>query len=572
MPDDTRSAAPSGPRTIRDVADSYVLALAELQPVLATRLGLDIAADQLPDLSPAGQDARDELDRRTLARLDEAERGGEPAGDERRCARLLRERLSSNLAESESGADLCDMSNVFGPVQAVRGSFLMMPAATEHDWANIAGRMGRVRQAVDGYRATLTEGLRRGLVAAPLQAQTFIGQLDQWAAATDGRGWAAGFVAGAASVPVSPPLQARLEAAAQDATAALAGLRDWLAGTYLPRTAGVRDGAGAERYRVGARSWTGADIDPAETYAWGWSQYLELREEMRRQAGLVRPGASAVEAMRHLDEHGEVVDGEEGIRQWLQQMTDTAVDDLDGTHFDLTARMRVVEARLAPAGSAAAPYYTPPSQDFSRPGRTWLPTLGRTRFPVWDLVSTWYHEGVPGHHLQYAQWTEVSSQLSMYQTSIGGVSACTEGWALYAERLMDELGYLSDPGARLGYLDAQMLRAMRVVADIGMHLELVIPADSPLAPGQRWTAALGREFFIMHSGRNEAFIDSEIVRYLSAPGQAISYKVGERAWLEGRRAARAARGSDFDLKAWHMAALSAGSLGLADLAEELALL
>jgi uncharacterized protein (DUF885 family) len=191
---------------------------------------------------------------------------------------------------------------------------------------------------------------------------------------------------------------------------------------------------------------------------------------------------------------------------------------------------------------------------------------------MWNLVSTWYHEGVPGHHLQLAQWTHLSEQLSLYQTTAGSVSACAEGWALYAERLMDELGYLSAPGTRLGYLDAQMMRAIRVVVDIGMHLELRVPADSPLAAGEIWTPELALEFFIAHSGRGRDFLESEIVRYLSAPGQAISYKLGERAWLAGRQAARAARGGDFDLKSWHMAALSLGSLGLDDLTGELAAL
>ena len=150
------------------------------------------------------------------------------------------------------------------------------------------------------------------------------------------------------------------------------------------------------------------------------------------------------------------------------------------------------------------------------------------------------------------------------------MSACTEGWALYAEHLMDELGYLSGPGFRLGYLDSQMMRAIRVVIDIGMHLGLPIPADSPVGAGERWTPALATAFFAAHSARDRAFIDSEIVRYLSVPGQAISYKLGERAWLEGRQAARAAHGGGFDLKRWHMAALSLGSLGLDDLTDELA--
>ena len=193
-----------------------------------------------------------------------------------------------------------------------------------------------------------------------------------------------------------------------------------------------------------------------------------------------------------------------------------------------------------------------------------------TSFPVWGLISTWYHEGVPGHHLQLAQWTYLASRLSTYQTSVGGVSANMEGWALYAERLMDELGFLSEPGARLGYLNAQMARAIRVVIDIGMHLSLPVPADSPMFAGEVWTAERGLEFFVAHSGLPRDFLRSEIVRYLGGPGQAIGYKLGERAWLAGRAAARAARGQDFDLKSWHMAALSLGSLGLDDLADELA--
>ena len=118
-----------------------------------------------------------------------------------------------------------------------------------------------------------------------------------------------------------------------------------------------------------------------------------------------------------------------------------------------------------------------------------------------------------------------------------------------------------------------MARAIRVVIDIGMHTAQTIPADWPVGAGQIWTPELARQFFGVHSGRPAAFLDSEIIRYLSAPGQAISYKLGERAWLAGRdaaRAAHAARGEEFDLKAWHMAALSLGALGLDDLTDELA--
>jgi uncharacterized protein (DUF885 family) len=563
------AAAPAVPRPVRDLADSYVSSLAELNPLVATALGWPQGQDRLPDLSPAGQQAWDGLARATLARLARLAAAGTEAADERRCGRLLRERLQAGLALSEAGEHLRDLRNIFGPINQIRNVFLLMPTRDHADWAVVARRLARVPDAIAGHRAALAEGARRGLFAAPRQVQTVLSQLAEWAAAAGGRGWFAGFCAGA---DVPPPLRAELDRAAAAAIGAITDLRGWLAGDYLPGADGTPDAMGEDRYRAGARHWTGADLDPVATYDWGWAEYQRLNAGMRQQAREVAPGASPREAMLYLDAHGQAVEGVAQIQQWLQRLMDDTIAQLCPAQFDLPDPVQRVEACIAPEGSAAAPYYTRPALDFSRPGRTWLPTLGADRFPLWGLVSTWYHEGVPGHHLQLGLWAYLSSQLSVFQTTIGSVSACSEGWALYAERLMDELGYLTDPGVRLGYLDAQLMRAVRVVIDIGMHLRLRVPADSPLGAGEVWTPELGREFFAAHSGRPAAFIDSEIVRYLGSPGQAISYKLGERAWLAGREAARAARGGASSLPAWHRSALSLGSLGLDDLAEELAAL
>jgi uncharacterized protein (DUF885 family) len=567
------AAARSLARPVRDVADAFVDQYADLDPLTATSLGLPKRQDELPDLSPAGQQARDDLYRATLATLASLEETAGSAGfadpDERRCARLLRERLHTRLAVSAASEHLRAMSNIFGPPQEVRGSFLLMAARTADDWAVIARRLDRVPQALTQYRESLAEGARLGLHAAPRQVETVAGQLADWQATGGGRGWFTDFAAG---VPADArdSLRSDLAAASDAADAAVAGLRDWLLTGYLPDAAGTPDGVGEDRYLVGAKRWNGAELDLAEVYEWGWSQYREISADMQREVERVLPGATVAEAMAHLDVHGEVVHGVDAVRDRLQGLMDQAMASLAGTHFDLADPIKVVEARIAPPGSAAAPYYTGPSQDFSRPGRTWLPTLDQSSFPMWGLYSTWYHEGVPGHHLQIAQWRYLGRQLSLYQTSIGGVSACSEGWALYAERLMDELGFLTGPGARIGYLDAQLMRAIRVIVDVGMHLQLPVGPDWAAGAGERWTPELALEFFAAHSGRPRDFVASEIARYLSAPGQAISYKLGERAWLAGRTAARAAHRDGFDLKSWHMAALSLGALGLDDLADELA--
>ncbi|MCZ1011452.1 DUF885 domain-containing protein [Streptomyces lydicus] len=551
----------------RQVADAYVDALVELDPITGTFLGIAESSGKLPDFSPTGQEAVAQLARTTLEKLAEAEsRPGAEHAAEQVCARLLRERLTAELAVHEAGEGLRTVSNLSSPLHHVREVFTVTPAETESDWAAIARRLRAVPAALEGYRAALDAGLKRDLPAGPTQVRTVIGQLDEWIG-TD-RGWFAEF-----TDPGPESLRAELTEAAAVATGALVELRDWFRDSYAPAVEGAPDVVGRERYARLARYFNGADLDPNEAYAYGWSEFHRLLAEMETEAEKVLPGAKTPwEALAWCDEHGEAIEGVEETRQWLQSLMDEAIDALDGTHFELAERVRRVESRIAPPGGAAAPYYSQPSLDFSRPGRTWLPTMGETRFAAYDLVSTWYHEGVPGHHLQLAQWAHVADQLSRYQTTVGIVSANAEGWALYAERLMDELGFLTTAERRLGYLDAQMMRAVRVIIDIGMHLELEIPADSPFHPGERWTPQLAHEFLARHSSRPADYVESEIIRYQGMAGQAIGYKLGERVWLQGREAARARHGADFDLKAWHMAALSQGSLGLDDLLAELSAL
>ncbi|MFI6376774.1 DUF885 domain-containing protein [Streptomyces sp. NPDC050546] len=554
----------------REVADAYVDELVALDPITGTFLGVKESSSRLPDTSPAGQEASAELARRTLALLNEAERlPGAESEIERRCGRLLRERLNAELAVHEAEESLRSVSNLSSVAHAVRQVFTVTPAQTEEDWTAIAERLRAVPAALEGYRESLALGLERKLYAGPRATATFVEQLGEWADADgEGQGWFEQF---AAAGPES--LRPELDTAARSATEAVLRLRDWMRDVYAPAIEGTPDVVGRERYARWVRYFNGTDLDLDEAYAYGWSEYHRLLGEMKAEAEKILPGAATPwVALAHLDEHGTHIEGVDEVRQWLQSLMDEAIDALDGTHFDLAERVRRVESRIAPPGSAAAPYYTEPSDDFSRPGCTWLPTMGNTRFPVYDLVSTWYHEGVPGHHLQLAQWKHVAQDLSRYQAGVGMVSANAEGWALYAERLMDELGFLTDAERRLGYLDAQMMRAVRVIIDIGMHLELTIPDDSPFHPGERWTPALAQEFFGSHSSRPADFVESELTRYLSMPGQAIGYKLGERAWLLGRENARARHGDAFDPKAWHMAALSQGSLGLDDLVDELSAL
>lgn len=537
----------SDPASVRALADDYVTRLADLDTRVATSLGSHPGDDRVPDLSPDGQRAHDDLDRSVLAALPAAAVRDD---DDRRCARLLRERLEAQLAVSDADEHLRTVRNIFAPHQQVRQLFELMPTATTEDWATVARRMVSVPEAFAGYRATLAEGSAQGLHAAPRQLETVAGQLDAWVESR----WFHTFVA---SGPDS--LRSVLDTAAAAATTATADLRDHLRNDLLPAAAGTPDAVGADRYRLGARLSTGADLDLAEAYAWGWAEYRRIDTEMRREAETVLHGAGPLAAMQHLTEHGEAIEGVAEVRVWLQGLMDDTIAELDGTHFTIDGPVREVEAMIAPPGSAAAPYYTNPSQDFSRPGRTWLPTLGDTRFPLWGLISTWYHEGVPGHHLQLARWTACAAQLSGYQTSIGRISGNIEGWALYAERLMAELGYLDDPGNRMGWLAGQSLRAARVVIDIGVHCGFEPPDE---VGGGEWTYDKAWTYLTRYGFMDEKVLRFELNRYLGWPGQAPSYKIGERLWLQLREEVKERDGDGFDLKVFHRRALDIGGVGL----------
>ncbi|MEY3691522.1 MAG: hypothetical protein RJB57_1178, partial [Actinomycetota bacterium] len=410
-------------------------------------------------------------------------------------------------------------------------------------------------------------GLERGVVTSKRQVIAQADQLEYWSGAQADPAFFEQYVESAAAVPGAPLEQLRRHARA--ASAAMAETAVFLRGTYLS-AARDADGCGEEAHAAARREFLGAVIDPAEAYRWGWEETMRLDEEIRRCGELIAPGLSPAEVRHLLDtDPARMVHGEENLRDWLQQLMDEAMSFLiDGEHFQIDPRIRTVEAMISPPGGAAAMYYTGPSEDLSRPGRTWYPANGRASFPRWGEPTTAYHEGVPGHHLQVAVATIERERLSRVQRMFFN-SGHGEGWALYAERLMDEFGFLENNEYRLGYLYAQAFRAARVVVDLGIHCGFDIPKSSKWHPGEKWNPDLMLEFMSARSSSDDAFNRSEIDRYLGWPGQAISYKLGERVWLRLRDEAKARHGASFDLAAWHDRALKLGNLGLDLLEQEL---
>jgi uncharacterized protein (DUF885 family) len=546
---------------IDDLANSYVDDWAALEPVGATYVGIDGHDDKMTDLSPEGFAALADLDRRTLAQLDAVQ----PADERERVAQeAMRERLELALARYDAGEVTSELNVISSALHGVRSVFDLMPLEGEPAAANIAKRLAAVPTALRQYQRTLLGAADAGHVSARHQILEVAKQCDVW---TDEQGdnFFPGLVERVETAGDLPDsLRAELAsgaAAAREATAAF--------GTFLREELAARgsekQAVGRDRYALASQFFLGARVDLDETYAWGFEELARLEAEMRRVADKIVPGGSVDQAVEALDaEPARNIAGKEAFRDWMQQLADKAIADLHGTHFDIPEQVRRIECCLAPTSDGGI-YYTGPSEDFTRPGRMWWAVpQGIETFSTWREVTTVYHEGVPGHHLQVAQTAVRAELLNRWQRLLCWVSGHGEGWALYAENLMDELGYLQDPGDKLGMLDAQAFRAARVIVDIGMHLELEIPRDNPFGfhPGERFTPELGYEFMRAHCRVPDENLRFEVNRYLGWAGQAPSYKVGERIWLGARADAKARKGADFDLKAFHRSALDLGSLGL----------
>lgn len=555
----------SSPSEIFRRADRYIDELADANPFMATYLGLADGADRMADFSPAGQHALADVSR--AARRDVA--AMTPTNDADRIARdFMLERLDAELAVFDAGEWMRDLSALKGPNAQIREIFDLMPRDGAAAWEHIAARLDAVPAALAGWRETLEAGLASGCASTVRQADSVAQQADRWVRDR----WFDTLVAEAGDQPAA--MRERLRAGAAAATAAYANIAEYLRGDYRAR-ADVEDAVGEERYRRNIRELAGADLDPVEAYAWAWEEYAHLRDEIVATCDVIRPGAGFAEVVEFLETDPDRCQPTvEGYRAWLQDLTDDALER-SSKLFDIPAEIARCDVMIPPEGSAAAAHYMAPSEDFSRPGSTWYPTMGRLPIPTWSDVTTCYHESVPGHHLQIGYTMTRRDELSRFQRN-QFISGHGEGWALYAERLCDEMGWFDRPDYRLGFLAAQQLRAVRVIIDVGMHLQLTIPDDArgsdgaPFHPGQVWTPELALDFSSAETGNSREYMRSEIDRYLSWPAQAITYKLGEREWLRARDDARTRLGARFDLRGFHTFALGLGPVGLSQLRAEVA--
>jgi uncharacterized protein (DUF885 family) len=542
------------PTAIDAIAEEWVTTLADLEPDIAIWIGIPGRYEEYGDQSPAGHARLVDEGKKVLGKLAAVE----PVDDVDWVTKTdMTNELQLDMEAYDAGLHLRDLNVIASPAQRFRDVLDLMAHDTVEDWTTIAGKLSHLPGAMDGYIETLRQGIADGTVPARRQVMEVLEQARKHASKN---GFFFTFTEGARTgddAPLPESLSADLRKGAEASAAAYEKLADFFVNELEP-AAGETDGIGRDLYALQSRRFLGAKIDLDETYEWGIEELARMVEEQTRIAGEIKPGASVEEAIAVLDaDTSRKLHGTDALQKWMQKLSDTAIAELSKSHFDIPDPVKKLECMIAPTQEGGI-YYTSPSDDFSRAGRMWWSVPeGVTEFDTWRETTTVYHEGVPGHHLQLGQAVYNRATLNTWRRQLAGTSGHAEGWALYAERLMEELGYLDDPGDRLGMLDGQRMRAARVVLDLGVHL-----GKKRLDGKGVWDYDYAFNFMKSNVNMNEPFVKFEVNRYFGWPGQAPAYKVGQRIWEQLRDEVKAREGASFNIKEFHRKALDMGGVGL----------
>ncbi|NMO05055.1 DUF885 domain-containing protein [Gordonia sp. TBRC 11910] len=534
------------PSAVDACADAYLATAARLDPLFATEVGVAGYDHLLTDFSPRACAERADAARSAITDLSSMTVIDDV---DRVTVATMASTLAREIALADAGETVGALNVIASPLQAVRDSFDLLPTDTVEQREVFVERLRALPQCV----ASIIEGLDHRFAVGPPLARRQIGLVAAQAdSAVDG--------ITAATQPILADADDALSTAASEALTAagavFGGLADHLRAAV---ESGVdADAFGIDRYRLHLPAFLGADVDPSEAYQFGLDRLAQIVAEQRDLATTLGTDGDIAAAIARLnaDERYQISSGEKFV-EWMQDLSDRAVNALSGVHFDLPNRLSRLECRLAPSSTGAI-YYTQPSADLSRPGRMWWSVpAGQNVFHTWQESTTVFHEGVPGHHLQLGS-AVVSEDLNSWRKLASFTSGHGEGWALYAERLMGDLGWLDDPGDRMGMLDSQRLRAARVVVDVGVHCGFDAPAS---VGGGVWDAQKAWAFLTDAVAMDRDVLRFELDRYLGWAGQAPSYALGQRVWEQTRDAALAAH-PDWSLREFHTRALALGGVTL----------
>ncbi|MDB5859540.1 MAG: hypothetical protein JWQ76_3229 [Ramlibacter sp.] len=562
IPAQSQGAAPAAGAVARseraqDLFDEYWERTAVLFPEWATYRGDHRFGDRLNDGSPEARARWYAFARDIQARLQALPRDGLGARD-RLSVDVLTRQLDQSLAmEPHAGFEAMTVDASPWPFQgAFFGLLRGSPVATERQVRHVLARMGAYPARVDQEIAKLRAGMAQGWVPPRRALEVALQQLDAQLAK---RGQASIYFEPFGRLGTDIPEATRERLRGEGAVLveshvlpAMQRLRDFVAADYIaqaPQEGGLlRYPGGAAVYATLVRDQTTTGLTPDAIHAIGLEQVAKAQQGMeavRRDVGFAGDMAAFIRFLntdpRFFKHSGEEVLA--GYRDIVKRVE----PELPRLFAQLPRAPVGVRAIPEFLGVGAVESYDGPSLDGTRPGWFNANALAYAVRPTWGMEAIALHEAVPGHHLQIARAVELGDMPTFRRSS--GFTAYSEGWGLYAETLGPELGLYKDPYSRFGFYTNQAWRAARLVVDTGIH-------------ARGWTRQQAIAYMGAATGMERNRVEWEVDRYISQPGQALTYMIGQLKIIELREKARAALGPRFDIRRFHMAVLDQGQLPL----------
>ena len=522
-------------------------------PVFASRLGDRRKNDQWPDLSLEAIERRYEEEREFLRRLRAIDPSALSAADQLNYD-LFRRNLEDSIDGHEFNDFLMPMSQR-GGVQSLESTAETVRLASVEDYEDWLVRMAGVETMIEQTMELQEEGRKTGYMPPKILMKRIPDQISSQLVEDPEM---SPFFIAFSEMPdaISEADQQRLRENAktiidESIVPAYREFSQYFNDTYLPAS---RDSIGASAlpngeafYEYRTRSYTTTQMTPDEIHRLGLNEVKRIRGEMQLIIDELEFGGDFADFLNFLrtdeqfyyDTPEELFDGYLAVSKRI----DPELVKLFGKLPRMPYGLRPIPDNIAPDTTTA--YYNRPAADGSRPGYYYVNLYRPEVRPKYEMEVLSVHEAVPGHHLQIALQMELEEMpdFRKYQ----GFTAFTEGWGLYSESLGYELGLYKDPYSRFGALTYDMWRAVRLVVDTGMHYK-------------GWTRQQAIDFFMDNAAKTETDIVNEIDRYISWPGQALAYKIGQLKMLELRRRCEQALGEDFDIRAFHDEMLGAGAL------------
>jgi uncharacterized protein (DUF885 family) len=532
-------------------------------PLQATQLGDARYNDKLPDMTQVAIDARQKKNYARLQALAKINREKLDAADQLNYDLFQRE-IKTRISDYQFKPWMFSVRTFSGP-QLLAEVAEFAPFSTVKDYDNWIARINASGPFVDQWIVLLTQGTTEKLTQPRLVIQKVLEQLKgPLTADVEANPFYAPFKKMPAGIPEAE--KARLTAAAKTAiqTVAIPAFQrfdKFFRDVYLPAsrdTVGIYDIPGGEQYyRNRIALYTTLDNpDPARIHNMGLDEVKRIRAEMEKTLeginflGTVDQflGFLRTDPRFFYKTPEELLAAYEKTAAGIKPQLPKLFGRLPKTDFGI----RAIPAATAPTTTTA--YYQPPSLDGSRPGYYYVNLYKPETRPMWEVEALTAHESVPGHHLQVALQFELQGLPNFRRNA--EYTAFVEGWALYSEKLGYELGLYQDDFSKFGQLNYDMWRAVRLVVDTGMH-------------AFKWTRDQAIYYFKQNTGKSDLDIQNEVDRYISWPGQALAYKLGQLRIQALRAEAEKALGERFDIRAFHDKLLGMGALPLSTLDVEM---